>query len=308
MFNKKFYSITGSLLVLVSLISLCFFVGTNNYKYAYGDEDSPIMIFNRSKNRFKEGTSTSTDLYSDYASAKTELGNDISFSYENFYMAKTSQSYWQLISANGSFTNFDQLSGLKTIDISLSSGSKDFTIYYSKDSITDITSSDVISYSYSGTDARVIFDFNNDEPNYFKFVNTGDSNFYITEMTLTYSCKDIYPLLSIYYSSSFGSVTGEGRHKVGSSVTVTATPKAGATFIGWYIWEDELISKEQTYTFDMYEEPITLYARFSANKYKINLICEDDGGTVTGGGTYDYYSNVEIQAFPKEGYGFKRLV
>ena len=98
-----------------------------------------------------------------------------------------------------------------------------------------------------------------------------------------------------------GSVSGGGTYVSGTDVTVTAEPGAGYTFEGWYEGEVK-ISGDENYTFTVTSDR-TLEARFSLVRYTISAAAET-GGSVTGGGTYDYGTQITLTATPKTGYRF----
>ena len=63
-------------------------------------------------------------------------------------------------------------------------------------------------------------------------------------------------------NSSAGTVTGGGAYPLGAEVTVTATPKSGYAFGGWY-YGNTLLSEDATYTFTLEDEDTYLYAQFN---------------------------------------------
>ena len=101
-----------------------------------------------------------------------------------------------------------------------------------------------------------------------------------------------------------GTVTGSGPFAYNSSVTIKATPNTGYSFNGWY--DDEtLISNYSTYNFKMPANDISYVAKFTINQYTISVTSEDTTkGTVSGGGTFAYNSDVTIAAIANSGYKF----
>ncbi|MBE7046826.1 MAG: DUF4886 domain-containing protein [Ruminococcaceae bacterium] len=101
---------------------------------------------------------------------------------------------------------------------------------------------------------------------------------------------------------AMGEVTGGGKYDDGASVTLTATPKEGFTFTGWYNG-DTLVSEEASYTFNA-TESITLTAKFKApSSYTVTVSSDDTAkGTVEGSGTYYEGGTVSVIATPKDGY------
>lgn len=58
-----------------------------------------------------------------------------------------------------------------------------------------------------------------------------------------------------------GSVTGSGKYEEGDNVTLTATPRDGYDFDGWYM-NDELQSTDSTYSFTVGSKDMTISAKF----------------------------------------------
>lgn len=68
-----------------------------------------------------------------------------------------------------------------------------------------------------------------------------------------------YKLEVACYNPELGTVTGSGNYKSGDQVTITATPKGNAKFIGWK-WENtanDYLSNESTYTFTYTSDIVT---------------------------------------------------
>jgi len=96
-----------------------------------------------------------------------------------------------------------------------------------------------------------------------------------------------------------GSVSGGGTYTYGSSCTITATPDAHYHFKQW---SDGNTSASRTFTVT---GNVTLSASFEIDKHTVTLTA-GTGGSVSGGGTYDYGSSVTISATPDAGYEFKQ--
>ncbi|MCQ3035643.1 MAG: DUF6273 domain-containing protein [Bacilli bacterium] len=113
-----------------------------------------------------------------------------------------------------------------------------------------------------------------------------------------------YSLTVTSGDTSKGTVSGSGSYAYNSSVTVTATPKTGCSFTGWY--EDSIkVSSNTTCTFKMPAYDYSLVAKFSTNNYSLTVTSEDTSkGTVSGSGTYAYDSSVTVTATPVEHYAF----
>lgn len=96
-----------------------------------------------------------------------------------------------------------------------------------------------------------------------------------------------------------GTVTGSGTYDYGAQVTITATPNTGYHFVRW---SDGNTSQTRTVTVT---SNVTYIAVFEKLKHTVNLSA-GEGGSVTGGGTYDYGTSVTIKAVPNTGYHFVR--
>ena len=97
-----------------------------------------------------------------------------------------------------------------------------------------------------------------------------------------------------------GTVTGSGTYKVGSEVTISVETNAGYTFLQW---NDGNAQSTRTVTVPASGASYT--ACFSRLTATITVRASPtEGGTVTGGGTYEVGSNVTISALANEGYAF----
>jgi uncharacterized repeat protein (TIGR02543 family) len=115
--------------------------------------------------------------------------------------------------------------------------------------------------------------------------------------------------LAITADSTKGSATGAGTYAYKASVNVTATPKAGYSFSGWYNGET-LVSSATPYSFTMPCNDLSYEARFTINNYVVSLSSTEVATTpvgtceVSGAGTYVFGSSATISATPASGYGF----
>ena len=100
-----------------------------------------------------------------------------------------------------------------------------------------------------------------------------------------------------------GTVTGGGNYEEGAEVSVTATTTKGYIFKGWKEGDDT-VSTDATYIFNA-TGARTLVANF-VPEYVVTLSANPtEGGTVTGGGTYESGTEVTVTATAAEGYVFK---
>ena len=96
-----------------------------------------------------------------------------------------------------------------------------------------------------------------------------------------------------------GSVSGGGSYKYNASVTIKATANTGYTFSKW---SDGNTTASRSITV---KGAATYTASFTINSYKITVNA-GTGGTVSGGGTYNYGTSVTIKATPNTGYNFSK--
>ena len=99
-----------------------------------------------------------------------------------------------------------------------------------------------------------------------------------------------------------GLVSGEGTFTDGETVTVTATPNEGYTFLNW-TENGEIVSEEMEYSFTI-EADRELVANF-IEIYDVAISMNIEGaGSVTGAGTYNNGETVEVSATANENYAF----
>ena len=104
-----------------------------------------------------------------------------------------------------------------------------------------------------------------------------------------------------------GTVTGGGTYQQGQSCTVSATPASGYTFLRW-TENGNQVSTNANYTFTVTGNR-TLVAQFQAQtqSYTITVSANPaNGGTVSGGGTYQQGQSCTVSATPANGYTFLR--
>ena len=100
-----------------------------------------------------------------------------------------------------------------------------------------------------------------------------------------------------------GTVTGGGTYQQGQSCTVHATPATGYTFLRW-TENGTQVSSSANYTFTVNANR-TLVAHFQVQSYNITATADPtNGGTVTGGGYYNYGQSCTLTATPAAGYTF----
>ena len=100
-----------------------------------------------------------------------------------------------------------------------------------------------------------------------------------------------------------GTVTGGGTYQQGQSCTVTASPGNGYTFLRW-TENGNSVSTNANYTFTVTGNR-TLVAQFQLQNYTITATADPTiGGTVNGGGNFNYGQSCTLTATPAEGYDF----
>jgi len=102
-----------------------------------------------------------------------------------------------------------------------------------------------------------------------------------------------------------GTTGGAGVYAPGTSVTATATPNAGYSFVNWKEGTT-VVSTSASYTFTLNANR-TLTANFQQNitGYTLSLLAgPEDGGTVTGGGAFAQGTSVIARATANPGYEF----
>ena len=103
--------------------------------------------------------------------------------------------------------------------------------------------------------------------------------------------------------SNGGSVSGGGTYNYGQNCTLTATPATGYDFINW-TKNGTQISTSTSYSFTV-TEASSYVAHFQLQSFSINPSAEPyNGGTVNGGGTYNYGQTCTLTAYPATGYDF----
>lgn len=100
-----------------------------------------------------------------------------------------------------------------------------------------------------------------------------------------------------------GTVEGAGECAKGSDVTLTPKPNTGYEFTGW-TFEDETTSTDNPLIITV-DGDKNITANFAKKQYTLTVLANDDAkGDVTGNGTYEYGTEVEITATPKSGFEF----
>ena len=128
---------------------------------------------------------------------------------------------------------------------------------------------------------------------------------YIAEIDIMQGGTQQYTVNVSANPANGGTVTGGGNYHAGQSCTVTATANSGYTFTNWSE-NGTIVSTQPSYTF-VVNGNRTLVANFQAlpQNYTISVSANPtNGGTVTGGGTYQQGQSCTVHATANTGYTF----
>ena len=143
---------------------------------------------------------------------------------------------------------------------------------------------------------------------------TENGNQVSTNATYTFSVTGNRTLVAQFQQQSYtitatanptngGTVTGGGTFNYGQTCTLTATPATGYTFVRW-TKNGMQVSTNATYTFTV-TESAAYVAQFSLQSFTVSASANPtDGGTITGGGTFNYGQNCTLNATANTGYDF----
>ena len=130
---------------------------------------------------------------------------------------------------------------------------------------------------------------------------------YIATINITGGGSQYYNVSVMANPTNGGTVSGDGAYQLGQSCTVTATPNAGYTFVNW-MENGNVVSTNAVYTFNVTGNHY-LTANFQAQpqNYTVSVSSNPtNGGTVTGGGTYQQGQSCTVTATPATGFTFLR--
>lgn len=296
--KKKLLLLLTTLTSVLSIIT-GLLLSTNKTDSLKAKNETYGLIMNSSNNKFHNNTGLTS--YSGESVVRTNLGNEIGFSYIDLMGLS---STWHIAKNGGGFYNTTPIHGLESIKLSFKTDAKDFKLYWSGNQSFSDANSETLT---SSTSTSAFFEFNGDCPSFFKFENISGSNLNISEVELEFSCQNYYPTLTIRSdNTSMGSVSGDnGAVHAGDNLTIKASPFSGYSFTGWYC-DDVLISTSKQYSFVMGYEDIEYIAHFTINTYTLTVQSESlDKGSVNDiSGVYDYGSQVTIEATANEGHSF----
>lgn len=128
---------------------------------------------------------------------------------------------------------------------------------------------------------------------------------YIATINITGGGSQYYNVSVMANPTNGGTVSGDGAYQLGQSCTVTATPNAGYTFVNW-MENGNVVSTNAVYTFNVTGNHY-LTANFQAQpqNYTVSVSANPtNGGTVSGGGTYQQGQQCTVHATANTGYTF----
>ena len=112
-----------------------------------------------------------------------------------------------------------------------------------------------------------------------------------------------YTVTATAEPSNGGTVSGGGTYSYGQTCTLTATPSSGYTFVNW-TRNGTQVSTNANYTFTV-TESAAYVAHFQLQVHTVTVtVNPSNGGTVTGGGTYNHGQTCTVVAAPSNGYTF----
>ncbi|MDL2236529.1 InlB B-repeat-containing protein [Christensenellaceae bacterium OttesenSCG-928-K19] len=105
------------------------------------------------------------------------------------------------------------------------------------------------------------------------------------------------------------SQSGSGHYILGDSVTITAVPNEGYTFLGWFdassLAEPLPADADNPYSYTFEITGASSYIAKFAAQYRLDInVSPEEGGTVLGSGQYAGGSIVTLEAIPAEDYRF----
>ncbi|KNZ42624.1 InlB B-repeat-containing protein [Acetobacterium bakii] len=125
------------------------------------------------------------------------------------------------------------------------------------------------------------------------------------QLTANFS-PQTYNVTATVNDPNLGSVSDAGTYPAGESVSLEASPVAGARLVGWFE-NGQCVSQESTYTFTATADR-NLEVDFSNEAFVLTIMADPvSGGSVSGEGGYNPSSEADqasISAIPSPGYAF----
>ncbi len=230
--------------------------------YVYG------MAMSSSRNKLHSYTGDTG--YSGDATLKTNLGNEIGFSYS---AVKGIASTWHVLGADGYFRNTDPIHGLSKIVLTFNTDAASFDVLYSSDS-----SLSSVEHLTSSTSSSVEYNFENTYPAFFKVLNTSGSDLDVSSVTLSFTCQSaeeawkvshgVVPALSEDGKSLTYGLYPQTRvvdEALVSALDALDAPESN----GWYLYDGEYYAKQTAKPYKYIDNPVF-----------------DDGTTIVSGTSY----------------------
>ena len=104
-------------------------------------------------------------------------------------------------------------------------------------------------------------------------------------------------------NSKYGSVSGGGIYKYGSTYTIEAAPNENCTFEGWYLG-NTFVSSNKVLSEKMSYKDLTLTAKFTTPTYTINYNLDGGTNSLNNPTSYTYYDSITLEDATKTGYQF----
>lgn len=100
-----------------------------------------------------------------------------------------------------------------------------------------------------------------------------------------------------------GEIQGAGLKEYGSQVTISARPKAGYSFVGWYNG-NQLVSTSGTYSFEMSNYSVSYMAKWKANTYTVTMNVNGGAELSKNSQSVIFDNSFSLPTTSKEGYTF----
>ena len=202
----------------------------------------------------------STSEYSSGSkSLTTKRGTSIEFAYHD---AKGDESdNWLTLKSGGYFYNITPIESFEDLDLLFKDGYEQVRVYYSYNSpiFDNAHSKDYVVSKYALLSPSII---DEKQPVYFKVENIDENDITFERIDAYINTSLICPTLTLTVNdSSYGSVAGGGKYKLGSNVTISATPSSSSYVFDCWKKNDEIVSLKAEYTFSL-NENISLEAVF----------------------------------------------
>ena len=266
--NKKKVSLLLTSIVATTGIALCAIFNTVKSlgsSLTKADDYTMAVLFSQSKNRF----ATNSTVRSGSNIARTELNSEITFAYTGLCY-DTNNTWGTLKGEVGSIYNVTPINGLDRLVFEVNSATEPlFTLLWSRNADFSDAQECLLEYS-----TYVISFPKEDNPLYFKIVNNhpygGEEGYPYFDLVFDYlyvyySCSDATSNLTILSEDETKGTVNDagGATPIGSQQSITATPKSGYIFDGWYDQNNSLVTRDNPYSFKMPTSDLYFVAKFA---------------------------------------------